>query len=414
MTEASAASRLEVAGLAPLVAELARRFEDGAPVTRITIRDLNDDQRESIADLLGLDRLPNSTLRLSLRTLLDALGLTRTEELRAAVESILGPLGDRQAEREALRQRRSNLWAWCAEQGEGVPLLDGGDTVDRWMDGLRRVGVRGGIDGELAYRRQLGQAVGVLRGLPVEAPVSLAAFADDYLADPHALDRGSVIAGLVLDALAIALGQPRPRDAEAVRQLWEQVGIVPDPLSSVVTVLGLRPTGDDALATWLRQCAERSEPTVISLAQLRRWPQPPLDPSETTYIVENPSLLSHAAAYEWTGPPILCSSGRPTVATVTLLRQLSTNGSVCRQHADFDVAGLSITGWLAERAGTVPWLMTADDYRRATAIRRQRVPLETPLPATAWDPALAGAMTDAGVAVYEEEVRLTLLEAMTN
>ena len=113
------------------------------------------------------------------------------------------------------------------QQAEGVPLLDGGDTVDRWMDGLRRVGVRGGIDGELAYRRQLSQAVGVLRGLPVEAPVSLAAFADDYLADPHALDRGSVIAGLVLDALAIALGQPRPRDAEAVRQLWEQEGSCP-------------------------------------------------------------------------------------------------------------------------------------------------------------------------------------------
>jgi len=208
--------------------------------------------------------------------------------------------------------------------------------------------------------------------------------------------------------LAIALGQPRPRDAEAVRHLWEQVGVVPDPLSSTVTSLGLRPTGDDALATWLRHCSETSEPTVITLAQLRRSPLPPLDPSEGSYVIENPSLLSHAAADGRTGPPIICSSGRPSIAVVTLIGQLGAEGSICRQHADFDAAGLAITAWLAERAGTIPWLMTADAYRNATAARRQRVRLDSPVPDTVWDPDLATAMSATGVAVYEEELRLTL------
>ncbi len=415
MTETkSVVSRLNGTGLTPLVAELARRFEDGSAVTRITVRDLADHERESIADLLGLDRLPTSTVRLSLRALLDALGLSGAEELRQAVEVIVGPLGDRRAERHALRQRRTNLWAWCTEQIEGVPLLAGTKGVAGWMDVLRRAGVRGGADGEAIYRQQLSRAVAALRGLPAQAPISLAAFADDRLADPHALDRGSAVAGLVLDGLAIALGQPRPRDAEAVRHLWEQVGVVPDPLSSTVTVLGLRPIGDDALATWLRHCSRMSEPTVATLAQLRRWPLPPLGPSQGSYVVENPSLLSHAAAERWTGPPIICSSGRPSIAAVTLIRQLGAEGAICRQHADFDAAGLAITAWLSERAGTIPWLMTADAYLNATTVRRQRVSLDSLVPDTPWDPDLAPAMIATGVAVYEEELRLTLLDAMVS
>jgi uncharacterized protein (TIGR02679 family) len=410
----SVVSRLSVTGLSPLVAELARRFEDGSPVTRITVRDLGDHERESVADLLGRDRLPASTVRLSLDALLEALELTGADELRRAVEAIVGPLGNRQAERDALRQRRTNLWAWCAEQIEDVPLLAGTEGVASWMDVLRRAGVRGGADGEPIYRQQLRRAITALGGLPVQAPISLAAFADDRLADPHALDRGSTVAGLVLDGLAIALGQPRPRNAEGVRHLWEQVGVVPDPLSSTVTVLGLRPIGDDALASWLRYCSEMSEPTVVTLAQLRRWPLAPLGPSEGSYVVENPSLLSHAAAEGWTGPPIICSSGRPSIAAVTLIRQLGAEGSTCRQHADFDAAGLDITAWLSERAGTIPWLMTAYAYRTATTVKRQRVPLDSLVPDTPWDPDLAPVMIATGVAVYEEELRLTLLDAMVN
>ena len=38
-----------------------------------------------------------------------------------------------------------------------------------------------------------------------------------------------MVESLVLDALSMVLGQPRPRDAEnEVRQLWERVGVVPE------------------------------------------------------------------------------------------------------------------------------------------------------------------------------------------
>jgi uncharacterized protein (TIGR02679 family) len=410
----STARRLEVAGLAPLVAELSRRFEDGSPVSGVTVRDLDEEQREAIADLLGRDRLPGRTVELRVATLVAALGLGNGDELRSLVEVIVGPLGDRKADREERRRQRAQLWSWCAEQIEGVPLLAGTERAPVWVDQLRQSGVRGGDDGEHAFRQRLEQAVTVLRALPAGMTVSLASFADDRLADPHALDRGGALEGLVLDALSLGLGVERPRDAETVRQLWEQVGVVPDPLSSMVMVLGLRPTGDGDLAGWLRNCADMGEPAVVTLAQLRRWPMNALDRSDLIYVVENPSLISDAASGGWTGPPIVCSSGRPSVAVVTLIRQLGADGAACRQHADFDGAGLGITAWLADRAGTTPWLMTADAYRAAVAVERRRVPLQGELPETAWDPLLASAMREGGVAVYEEEVRFKLLSVMAS
>lgn len=41
----------------------------------------------------------------------------------------------------------------------------------------------------------------------------------------------------------------------------------------------------------------------------------------TVYVVENPSLIATAASQGMNGTLAMCSSGRPTVAVVTLLGQ---------------------------------------------------------------------------------------------
>ncbi|MDQ4070236.1 MAG: DUF2399 domain-containing protein, partial [Actinomycetota bacterium] len=238
----------------------------------------------------------------------------------------------------------------------------------------------------------------VLASLPADG-VGLASLAADLLGDAHALDRGRPTASYVLDAVAAIRGRSRATDAEGARLLWEEVGVVPDPLSSTVLVLGLRP-------------AAAEEPVVLTLDQLRRRPVPPLPAGDLAFIVENPALVSEAVARGWSGPPLVCSSGRPSIAVITLLRQLGAHGATLAQHADFDAGGLRITSWLAERAGTTPWRMTAADYLAAVALPRDRVPFRGRLPPSPWDPALQGAMETRGVAVHEEELRGELLSAM--
>lgn len=391
--------------LAPLWAELARRFADGPPPVRVTLRNLADEHRRAVADLLGMDRLPPPDVRLSVARLVTLLRVDGHEGLRAAVEQRVGAIPDRRQARAATRAARDDLWAWLEEGAAGLP---DGEHLGPWVERVRGAGVPGGD--VVRHRRRLEGVLAVLTALPADG-IGLAALADDVLGNPHGLDRGRTAAAFVLEALSVARGRSRPSDAESVRLLWEEVGIAPDPLSSTVLVLGLRPASGHPLAAWLRAAAAAGEPSVLTLAQLRRWPLDPLPTAGRAFVVENPSVMAAAAAagIGAGAPPLVCSSGRPSIAVVTLLRQLGAQGATRLQHADFDGAGLGITGWLAARAGTLPWRMGAADYLAAVSVPRDRLALGPPLPPTPWDPGLVSAMEAHGVAVHEEEVRATLL-----
>lgn len=394
--------------LAPLWDELARRFSEGGEPAAVTLRGLSPPQRQALADLLGDDRLPGAMTRLRVARLATAAGVDGPGGVRSLTEAFRGPLTDRAALRRARQASRAQLWAWLTDEALAIPLLSGDPNgALAWVGGLRSAGILGG-DVE-AHRRRLGAVLAALAALPADA-TSLAGFANDLLGDPHALDRGRWVAAAVLDAVAAVTGRPRAADAESVRALWEEVGVVPDPLSSTVLVFGLRPQGADPVASYLRSVTVAGEPAVLTLSQLRRWPLSSLPAGAVAYVVENPSLVADAARRCRCGPPVLCSSGRPTVAVVTALRQLAAGGAELRQHADFDPAGLSITGWLASRAGTVPWRMTAADYR--SAARPGGTPLPAAAPPTPWDPGLAEAMSATGVVAYEEDIRAGLLDAM--
>jgi len=410
-----AATRLGRPEFAPVVEELARRFGNGDLPATLTLRDLPVPTRRAVADLLGADRLPGAALRLPVGRLQSALGVPSLAELRDLVAVLRGPLPDRRAERRAGAATRARLWAWLDAEVAGLRLADDSATLVGWVESLRAAGIRGGVE---AYRCRLEQVLAVLRALPADGG-SLAALAADRTGDPHALDHGRPVGVLVLDLLARTADVPRAEDAEAARLLWERFGVAPDALSSTVLTLGLPGAGGSPLAAWLAAATAVGEPVVLTLADLRRWPVAPLDPGEHVYVVENPSLVAEAAARGWAGrPALVCSSGRPTVAVVTLLRQLTAAGAVAYQHADFDAAGLAITGWLRQRACTVPWRMDAADYLEAVAGvaeregRRAGEKIAGGIPPTPWDPLLALTFDRIRVPAYEEAIRSALLDAM--
>lgn len=391
-------SALHRPALRPLVDELARRLADPRAPASITVPGAC---RPAVADLLGLDRLPAAGGRVPMARLLDALSVADIAALRREVVAVVGPLGSPPgATRRAELARREELWAWFAAEAATLAL---GRPLGPWVNAQRARGARGGVD---RRRVELSRALAVLRRLPADG-LALASLAADEGGGPHGLDHGRTLSAIVLDAVSVATGRPRPANAEDARALWESVGVAPDPLSSTVTVLGL-PGHDGPLGCWLEAARVRSEPVTLTLANLRRWPVLPMAADESAFVVENPSLLAEAAAGGWDGPPLVCSSGRPSVAVVTLLRQLGVAGARLYQHADFDPPGLAITAWLAERAGTQPWLMTASEYLHAVRVRDESFDGAPPTP---WDPALRVAMEERKVAVYEEDLRVGLLAA---
>lgn len=407
VTDGRTLARLRSPDLVPLVDELVRRFGEGAVPVTVTLRDAPASTLGALADLLGADRLPATGSRIRVDRLAAALHLDSVDDLRAAVEEVRGPIPDRRAGREAERAARESLWSWLAGEAAALPLGGNPANLGRWVDRQRVGGIRGGLE---AHRRLLEKAVSVLRALPSDG-IPLPALANDHAHDPHALDPGHRLSAVVLDGLAAALGQPAPADAEAARAIWETFGVVPDPHSSTVLVFGLPGGEDTPLRRWLAAAALVKEPVVLSLSNLRRWPLPARPAGSHLFVVENPSLVTEAARVGL-GSPLVCSSGRPTIATVTLLRQLGAHGATLHQHADFDPAGLSITAWLAERAGTVPWRMTSADYLAATPATAAQPPFTTSVPSTPWDPTLQAHVERLRVAVYEEELREDLLRAM--
>lgn len=357
----------------------------------------------AVADLFGLDRLPRQGARLPVDRLAASLGIAGSAELRDAVETLRGPLPDRRAARAAEHAARTQLWEWFATAASDITIGD----LSSWVSTVRAAGVRGGVE---THRSRLARALTVLRSLPADG-VPLAVLAADCTGDPHALDPGRPVTGLVLDAVAAATGTVPATDAESARSLWERIGVVPDPLSSTALALGL-PGSDGPVGGWLSAAAMAGEPVVLTLSQLRRWPVAPLRASEAAYVVENPSLIATAASRNWPGPPLICSSGRPTMAVVLLIRQLASGGATIWQHADFDPAGLGITRWLAERAGTVPWRMSRDDYLDGIDPAMEAT-ISGPVPATPWDPALADEMAARRIVVYEESLCELLLAGVS-
>ncbi|HEX9315330.1 MAG TPA: TIGR02679 family protein [Actinomycetota bacterium] len=326
--------------------ELARRMgASDSPVTAVTLRGLGDEARRGLADLLGADRLPGSTCRVRTDAVAAALGVD-VAGLRGLVEDLRGPLANRAAVRSAERARREELWAWLFAEASELGLAS-------WAAKIRAAGVPGG-DVE-AHRQRLADVLGVLDALPSDG-ISLAALAADVLGDPHALDFGRWSGFLVLEALACLRGVPPPSTAEGARELWAAFGVQKDSLSPSVLVLGLRPSGDDPLACGLRDMAEASEPARITLSQVRRWPFVSGAGSDV-FVFENPSILAEAAARGWAGPPLVCTSGWPNVAGLTLLRQLAAAGCRLHLHADWDGPGLAIVQLLVARIGGEPWEM---------------------------------------------------------
>lgn len=382
--------------------ELHRRFGDGPPPTTVRLRGLSGTQHHAIADLLGAARLPRDPVRLRVELITIALGLGSVDDLRAVVEQLRGPITNRRAARADQTSARQVLWSWLDDQILDVTSIA---DPDRWVAAVRAWGVRDGPD---RHRTWLGSVLSVLRALPADG-VTLAELAQDVLGNPHALDLGRSVPAFVVEAVAPG----HDRGAESVRAAWESVGVAPDALSSTALSLGLTAPAAHPLAGWLARCRSDGEPTVLTLAQLRRWPLPPAPPGDRLFVVENPSLVAAAARDGWTDCPVLISSsGRPTVAVVTLIRQLTAAGARAFQHADFDAAGIAITRWLSERAGTVPWQMDAAAYSDAASKIIGDHRAIGPVGPTPWDAALAIAMAKADVPVYEEQLRGSLLAAV--
>jgi uncharacterized protein (TIGR02679 family) len=372
-----------------------------------------DDERQALADLLGLPRLPRGELRVRLDQLDRALRESRfAVDLASALAALGGPLRDRTAERTREAHRREQLWDEAARH----PAVGAWPLLAAWLAGLRASGLLPRLAAGGDERRLLGQALDVLGALATLAGnegdvggVRLPVLASGVLGASHALDPGGPAATLALSALAHRAERPPPRNAQERRQLWESAGVIADDLSCDVLTLRLAPLGGGGTGEGLRVLAAAGEPVWMTLRQLSAaglaFPE-----RLRVRVCENPVVVA-AAADRWgpAGAPLVCVNGFANHAARTLLRHLARAGADLLYHGDFDWAGLRIANNLGESLPVRPWRFTAGDYRAALRAGGEPPRLQGPAVDASWDPELGRAMAEAGRAVEEEAVLADLL-----
>ncbi|QKW09676.1 TIGR02679 family protein [Streptomyces sp. NA04227] len=391
--------------LRPLWHTVHSRLSSGRPVNRVRLGPLDEAQREALADLLGLDRLPDPRPSVSLARLEEAVTELSGCTVRETVTELVGPLDDRAGERRRKEDERAELWTWL----DGHATVRAQPALADWTASCRATGLVGGSP--QLTRTLLADALTVLGELPAQAE-PLPVFAARVLkGDAHALDDGTRLSTLVLRALATLHDTAAPESAAARRALWARAGVADDDLSATVLVGGLRPAGGGPLSRVARVCAEAGQAASLTLAQLRAPGEFTLasDPAPVVHAVENPSILALAVRrFGPDCPPLVCTSGWPNSAAIHLLRLLADQGASLRYHGDFDGEGIRIAAYLLDKTPARPWRMTAADYRAAVA-RTPHGPPPGRLTEAPWDPELTCAMTDHGTAVVEELVTDVLL-----
>lgn len=128
------------------------------------------------------------------------------------------------------------------------------------------------------------------------------------------------------------------------------------------------------------------------------------------FVCENPSIVAIAAdRLGASSAPLICTDGMPSAAQRTLISQLAVAGARLRYHGDFDWPGLTIGNFVTAVLGAQPWRFGVDDYL-AAACQGGESRLSGGRVEAGWDPRLAAAMVDRGLAVHEEAVAEILLD----
>jgi len=236
----------------------------------------------------------------------------------------------------------------------------------------------------------IGYVVALLNQLPNPAsPERLALFSQRTSGDPHSLDPGQPAGRLFLQALSDLAGESSALPSQGRVQelhLYQSVGLLVDTISSNVAAFHLAGATNvdgspDPLIT-----AAGARILLLPLCQLLQW-QAISSATSNIYVIENPQVFEEVIAslpslpslqdVNSTGntqrqalpPTIICTSGWPSVAALTLLDLLLSTTPVNRLHysGDFDVKGLQIAAYLMERypGRCFPWHIDAEAYTLA-------------------------------------------------
>jgi uncharacterized protein (TIGR02679 family) len=376
------------ANLSRLLVKLREKYiQVGRVGGQVLLEDTSPGERREIASFLARPPYVDSNLKVKLvdveKALQHSFNCTLPELLIACFPD--QPLVTRQAKREAhathQEEFRATLFsiAQASPDGsQGRRWLEHGHHGQEWIFTRYKNSPADEQDRQLKLVRYIASALDQLPG--PGAPERLALFAQRTSGDPHALDPDSAAGRLLFLALSDLTNDGEegsyslarsPRDRSHALGLYGGAGLLVDMISSNVAVFNL------AGALYLNDMpdplvqAAGKRILLLPLRQLLEWKH--LAPANATiYVFENPQVFEEVVAALGSvaaSPTLVCTSGWPSSAALTLLQQLLEASPDNRLYysGDFDLKGLQIAAYLGARypGRCHPWHFDPASYEVA-------------------------------------------------
>lgn len=366
-------------GLSRLVVKLYEKYIEESQVRgQITLQDCTSDERREIASFLGKPLYADSNIRVKLvdveKALFHSFNCTLPDLLRASFpDRSLVTRVERRAQHTQLqsdfRAALASLITQLPQDTQGRHWLEYGSHGEQWLYARYK---NAPLEEQQRQLKLVAYIAGLLDQLPrPDAPERLALFAQRTSGDPHMLDAGRAAGRLFLLALsdmasdksladscivgatlAVALENVTDThenvvgDREQELLLYRNAGLLVDTISTNVATYNLASalyidgTPDPLLH------AAGARVMLLPLRQLQEW-KSVASSSAAIYVVENPQVFEEIIAsvqVENEPPTLVCTSGWPSVAALTLLDLLLSAYPTytLRYSGDFDARGLQI------------------------------------------------------------------------
>ena len=176
--------------------------------------------------------------------------------------------------------------------------------------------------------KTVGKALLLLEDIrETEEEYPLAVFSAEISGNPHYFDQGTTAGQLLVHGMCYAAQTDYPENAHQWRELLLSGGIVPDNISSIVHIYGLRLQVRVEWHPAYDAFCRRQEPCAVTMENLQELTavQPTGD---KVYIVENEMVFSYLLKHlEQKKVTLLCTSGQLRSAAVKLMPFLLDSGA---------------------------------------------------------------------------------------
>ncbi len=207
----------------------------------------------------------------------------------------------------------------------------------------------------------------LIKSLHNTEDVPIAVLAAGVSGNPHYLDRGCVAGNLLMQGICFLQDIDWPQSSMEWKGRLLAVHILPDDISSMVTVLGVHLQTGNGIHPAVEAFYGMKEAVVLTALNLRGATAAWAD-EKRVYVVENEMVFTYLAdKLKDRNTALLCTSGQLRNAALELLQLFVEKGTEIYYSGDMDPEGMGIADrlWLKYPENEHIWRMSCADYHRA-------------------------------------------------